>query len=76
MEAETLAILMSLHQDFPRWAVWAPLSPGERRVAVRMASARPPASDLPSVWAEAETSVELSERMARADASLEPGGWP
>jgi hypothetical protein len=63
------AVVISLHQEFPEWAVWLP-----RRdhpwIAVRMASRRAPSPGLPAIWVRALTALELADQMRRADAEL------
>jgi hypothetical protein len=66
--AEAVALL----RDHPRWAVWLPGEDGEW-VAVRSASSRPPAPEVPLIWVRAVTAAELASRMDRADAALSPG---
>jgi len=68
-DPELLAVLTALCRDHPRWAVWLPL-PGGPWIAVRPAGSRPPSPQMPMLWACADTSVELADRMQRSDESL------
>ena len=68
-EPETLAVLVALYRDHPRWAIWLPL-PGGQWTAVRPAGSRPPSMTMPMVWVRADTSVDLADRMRRADETL------
>jgi hypothetical protein len=70
--AQALGEVVSLYLDHPLWAVWLPADNREW-VAVRPASSRPPAPEVPMVWVAAETAVELGARMRVADAGLPPG---
>jgi len=46
---------------------------GGEWTAVRPAGSRPPTIQMPMLWVRADTSVELGERMRRADETLR---WP
>jgi hypothetical protein len=70
MDEETLAALVSLYHDHPRWAVWLP-RPGGQWTAVRAAGSRPPSPDMSLLWVCAITSHDLADRMRRLDATLE-----
>ena len=74
LDAETSEVIgqvIALYREFPAWAVWLPHR-GRRWAAVRPASARPPAPDLPMIWVHADTAAELAARMRGADAQLTP----
>ena len=64
-----------LHRQFPAWAVWLPHQ-GRPWTALRPASARVPAPDLPMIWVHAATAADLADRMRAADDQLSPGAWP
>jgi hypothetical protein len=66
---QAITDLILLHRDFPAWAVWPPPQ-GEQWTAIRPASGRAPAPDLPMAWVLAATAAELSDRMAAVDAEL------
>lgn len=68
-DPETLAVLVALHRDHPRWAVWMPLPRGQW-TAVRPAGSRPPSIEMPMVWVHSDTSVDLADRMRQADETL------
>lgn len=72
-DAETFAVVAALCRDHPRWAVWPPASPGGQWTAVRPAGSRSPGPEVPMVWVQAATTVELGEGMRHADAALKPG---
>lgn len=67
--ARTFAKALLLHRDFPAWAVWLPAS-GEW-TAVRPASGRHPAPDLPLIWVTGTTSAELAVKMRAVDEQLQ-----
>jgi hypothetical protein len=71
--ALTLAEVVALHHDHPRWAVWVP-APGGEWAAVRPAGLRLPGPEVPMLWVRAGTAAELGRRMTRADAGLPPSG--
>jgi hypothetical protein len=64
-----------LHRQFPAWAVWLPHQ-GRQWIALRPASARVPAPDLPMIWVQAATAADLARRMRAAEHQLSPGAWP
>jgi hypothetical protein len=64
---QAITEVIGLHREFPAWAVWLP-NAGRTWTAVRMASARAPSPDLPTIWVRAATTAELTARMASADA--------
>lgn len=66
---QVIAEVITLHRDFPAWAVWLP-GQGRAWIAVRPASGRAPGPDLPMVWTHAATPAELAERMGAVDAQL------
>jgi hypothetical protein len=72
MDADTLAAIVTLHQEHPRWAVWPPLSPGGQWTAVRVAGSRPPGPESPLLWVHAESAGQLGQRMRNANGALEP----
>lgn len=72
---QAVAEMIVLYREFPAWAVWLPFR-GRGWAAVRPASARPPGPDLPMVWVQAATSVELADRMRGVDAELAGPGVP
>jgi hypothetical protein len=59
------AQLAALHLGFPAWGIWPPAN--GKWTAVRPASTRPPAPDLPMLWVQAATPVELAARMHAAN---------
>ena len=65
-EEAVLAEATILLRDHPQWAIWLPVS---RRdwIAIRPASSRPPAPELPTIWVHAETASELANLMKAAD---------
>jgi hypothetical protein len=65
-EEAVLAEATILLRDHPQWAIWLPAS---RRdwIAIRPASSRPPAPELPTIWVHAETASELANLMKAAD---------
>ena len=67
--------LIVLHRQFLAWAVWLPHQ-GCPWTALRPASARVPAPDLPMIWVHATTAADLADRMRAADDQLSPGAWP
>jgi hypothetical protein len=71
-DAFAIAVLVTLHRDHPRWAVWLPTE-GQGWTAVRPASSRPPGPAVPMLWVHAGTAAELADRMRQADAVLSPG---
>ena len=70
-DALTLAEVVVLYRDHPRWAVWMPVAGGEW-AAVRPAGSRPPGPEVPMLWVHAGTAADLRGRMSRADARLSP----
>jgi len=58
-----------LHRDFPAWAVWLP-DGRHRWIAVRPASARPAAPEVPMIWVKSKTAADLVDRMRATDAQL------
>jgi len=68
-------ILLRAH---PQWAIWLPAS-GSDWTAIRPASSRPPAPELPTIWVHADTADELARLMQAADEQIsgrDPGaGW-
>jgi hypothetical protein len=69
--SEVISQVIALYREFPAWAVWLPHR-GRPWAAVRPASARAPAPDLPMIWVHADTAAELAARMRGADAQLAP----
>ena len=69
--SEAITQVIGLYREFPEWAVWLPHG-GRRWMAVRPASARPPAPEVPMIWVHAGTAAELAARMRGADAQLTP----
>ena len=69
--SEAIAQVIVLYREFPAWAVWLPHG-GRRWTAVRPASARAPAPEVPMIWVHAGTAAELAARMRGADAQLTP----
>ena len=63
--------VIALYREFPAWAVWLPYR-GRQWTAVRPASARAPAPEVPMIWVHAGTAAELAARMRGADAQLTP----
>jgi len=70
LDAEASQVIV-LYREFPAWAVWLPHE-GRRWTAVRPASARAPAPEVPMIWVHAGTAAELAARMRGADAQLTP----
>lgn len=70
-DALTLAEVVVLYRDHPRWAIWMPVAGGEW-AAVRPAGSRPPGPEVPMLWVHAGTAADLRGRMSRADARLSP----
>lgn len=66
-----VAQVIALYREFPAWAVWLPHS-GRPWTALRPASARPPAPEVPMIWVHAVTATDLAARMRGADAQLAP----
>lgn len=48
-DALTLAEVVALYRDHPRWAVWLP-APGGGWAAVRPAGSHPPGPEVPMLW--------------------------
>jgi hypothetical protein len=71
-EAPAIAEVMALYRDHPRWAVWLP-RPGGQWSAARPATSHPPGPGMATIWVDASTAAELSERMRQADAALPTG---
>lgn len=74
LDAEASVVIsqvIALYREFPAWAVWLPHG-GRPWAAVRPASARAPAPELPMIWVHAGTAAELAARMRGADAQLGP----
>jgi hypothetical protein len=69
----TAVELLGLYREFPAWAVWLPA--GGTWVALRPASSRQPAPELPMIWVTASSAMELASRMRAAQQQL-GGGWP
>jgi hypothetical protein len=69
--SEAITQVIGLYREFPAWAVWLPHG-GRRWTAVRPASARAPAPEVPMIWVHAGTAAELAARMRGADAQLTP----
>jgi hypothetical protein len=59
-------ILLRAH---PQWAIWRPAS-GSDWTAIRPASSRPPAPELPTIWVHADTADELARLMQAADEQI------
>jgi hypothetical protein len=65
-EEALLAEAIILLRDHPQWAIWIPASWRDWK-AIRPASSRPPAPELPTIWVHAETASELANLMKAAD---------
>jgi hypothetical protein len=74
-EMRSLAEAVILLRDHPYWAIWLPVS-GRDWTAVRPASSRPPAPELPMMWVHADTASELARLMDAMDVQISAGGWP
>jgi len=78
-EEEAFANAATLLRRYPHWAIWLPAS-GRAWTAVRPASSRPPAPELPMMWVNAGTASELDRLMQAVDEQVSasgPGhGWP
>ena len=73
-EEPSLAEAAVLLRDHPCWAIWLPA--GDRGwTAVRPASSRPPAAELPMIWIHAGTASELARRMDAMDEQVSGRGW-
>jgi hypothetical protein len=74
-EEAVLAEAIILLRDHPQWAIWLPAS---RRdwTAIRPASSRPPAPELPTIWVHAETASELANLMQAADEQVSGSEGP
>ena len=72
-DALTLAEVVVLYRDHPRWSIWMPVAGGEW-AAVRPAGSRPPGPEVPMLWVHAGTAADLGGRMSRADERLFPPG--
>lgn len=57
--------LTALHLSFPAWGIWPPAN--GQWTAIRPASTRPPAPDLPMIWLQAATPAQLAAMMRAAD---------
>jgi hypothetical protein len=63
-------ILLRAH---PQWAIWLPAN-GSDWTAIRPASSRPPAPELPTIWVHAGTADELARLMQAADEQVSRRG--
>jgi hypothetical protein len=74
-EEAVLAEAIILLHDHPQWAIWLPAS---RRdwTAIRPASSRPPAPELPTIWVHADTASELALLMRSTDEQVSGRGGP
>jgi hypothetical protein len=63
-------ILLRAH---PQWAIWLPAS-GSDWTAIRPASSRSPAPELPTIWVHADTADELARLMRAADEQISGRG--
>ena len=72
-DSQVLAEIVWLHLDLPLWAVWPPAD-GRGWIALRPAGSRPPGPEVPLLWVQATTVVELDARMHAADEGLSPLG--
>jgi hypothetical protein len=70
-DVQSLAEAVLLNLNHPLWAVWLPAA-GRGWVAARPAGSRPPSPEMQLLWVDAESAVDLSARMLRADAALLP----
>jgi hypothetical protein len=61
-----LAEAVILLRNHPQWAIWRPVG-GERWAAIRPASSRPPAPELPTIWVHADTASGLARLMQACD---------
>jgi hypothetical protein len=59
-------ILLRAH---PQWAIWRPSS-GSDWTAIRPASSRLPAPELPTIWVHADTPAELARLMQASDEQI------
>jgi hypothetical protein len=74
-EGMALAEALTLMRDHPRWAIWLPAD-GEDWTAIRPASSRPPAPELPTIWIHAASATELAQLMQAADEQVSGRGRP
>jgi len=65
-EEASLAEAVILLRDHPQWAIWRPAS-GSNWAAIRPASSRPPAPELPTMWVHAHAASELARLMRACD---------
>lgn len=65
-EEASLAEAIILLRDHPQWAIWRPAN-GSNWTAIRPASSRPPAPELPTMWVHAYTAGELARLMRACD---------
>jgi hypothetical protein len=64
-----LTQVVILMRDHPQWTIWRPAG-GRDWTAIRPASSRPPAPELPTMWVHADTASELSRLMQACDEQL------
>jgi hypothetical protein len=57
--------IIALYREFPDWAVWLPTQ--GVWTAVRPASTRPPAPELPMIWTRANSVSQLADHMRETD---------
>jgi hypothetical protein len=72
-EGTALAEAVTLMRDHPQWAIWLPAS-GRDWTAIRPATSRPPAPELPTMWVHAATPSELADLMHAGDEQVHRRG--
>jgi hypothetical protein len=68
-EGTALAEAVILMRDHPQWAIWLPVRGGDW-TAIRPATSRPPAPELPTIWIHAGSASELARLMQAGDEQL------
>jgi hypothetical protein len=68
-ERTAIAEAIVLMRNHPQWAIWLPAS-GSDWAAIRPASSRPPAPELPTIWVHAGTARDLARLMQAADEQI------
>jgi hypothetical protein len=72
-ERTAIAEAIVLMRNHPQWAIWLPAS-GSDWAAIRPASSRPPAPELPTIWVHAGTARDLARLMQAADEQVSGRG--
>jgi hypothetical protein len=74
-EGTALAEAVILMRDHPQWAIWLPVRGGDW-TAIRPATSRSPAPELPTIWVHAATARELADLMHAGDEQVLGRGLP